>query len=167
MIRYTLACDNAHSFEAWFRSSADFDGQAERGLLECPGCGSTAVAKALMAPNVVTREAAPHPVQADPAQTTDLVPAAAVPAGMPAPVAAALTTPEGRGFLERLRAVKSKLLEGSENVGKGFAEEARRIHYGEAPARPVHGEASSDEARSLIEEGVEILPLPVLPDERN
>ena len=79
----------------------------------------------------------------------------------------ALSSPEGQAFVAHLREMKAKLLENSENVGRGFAEEARRIHYGEAPVRPVHGQATAEEARDLLEEGVDILPLPILPDERN
>lgn len=156
MIHYSLACDQAHPFEAWFRSSADFDRQAEAGLLSCPHCGSGKVAKALMAPAVRLQPTRTEPVPA----------ALPVPA-TETPVPAALVPPEARAFVEKLRELKAKLLEGSENVGGKFADEARKIHYGEAPARAVHGEATPEQARELIEEGVGILPLPVLPDERN
>lgn len=153
MIRYTLSCDNAHSFEAWFRSSADFDAQAARGLLSCPQCGSEKVGKALMAPNVVVRDG----------------PAARVPVPAPPvpPVPAAMLPPEAQEMVAKLRELKAKLVENSENVGERFADEARKIHYGESPARPVHGQASLEDARALLDEGVEILPLPVLPEERN
>jgi hypothetical protein len=160
MIRYALSCDAGHAFEAWFRSSADYDGQAERGLLSCPQCGSARVGKALMAPSVVTREA--------PAATAPSAAPAQVPVPVPPPpVPAALLPPEAQEVVAKLRELKSKLLESSENVGERFPDEARRIHYGEAPPRIVHGQASADEARALIEEGVGILPLPVLPEERN
>ncbi|WP_181704482.1 DUF1178 family protein [Chthonobacter rhizosphaerae] len=158
MIRYALSCDKGHGFDAWFRSAADFDAQAERGLLSCPHCGSTSVAKGLMAPRVRTGEAAepsaPTPVPAE-APT------------VPAPIQAMLSTPEGREIIGRLRELKTRLIENSENVGSRFAEEARRIHYGEAPERAVHGQATAEEARELVEEGVGILPLPILPDEQN
>ncbi|WP_370676688.1 DUF1178 family protein [Pleomorphomonas sp. PLEO] len=153
MIRYSLVCSNGHEFEGWFRSSDDFDTQSSAGLCACPECASTSVAKALMRPNVATSEtraAVPVAVEGG-AQEKQLV---AVP-------------PEAREFLEKLKEIKAALLDGSENVGKRFAEEARRIHFGEAPIRAVHGEATEEDARALVEEGIDILPLPVLPGERN
>jgi hypothetical protein len=153
MIRYALTCSAEHRFEAWFRSADDFDRQDARGLLSCPACGDTAVRKALMAPAVATR---PEPESAK-----------AGPADAAPPMPAALAAPQVAEIAETLRALKAKLLENSEDVGTRFAEEARRIHYGEAPTRTVHGRASGEEARALVEEGVGILPLPVLPDERN
>ena len=153
MIRYSLVCADAHPFEGWFRSSDDFDHQAERGLVVCPHCGDTRVSKALMAPRVVTSEnkAAPRPAETQPGEQ---LPVAAVSA-------------EAREMLTRLKALKAKLIEGSEDVGARFVEEARRMHFGETPARPVHGQASAEEARALVEEGIDILALPVLPGERN
>jgi hypothetical protein len=154
MRRYSLVCAAAHPFEGWFRSSDDFDQQVGRGLITCPQCGGTDVAKALMAPRVVTSEnKAAEPRAADPAT--------------PAPNPLAELSPEARDMLERLRSLKAKLLENSEDVGGRFAEEARRIHFGEAPSRPVHGVATPEDAEALAEEGVDILALPVLPDERN
>lgn len=150
MIRYSLVCSNAHEFEGWFRSSEDFDVQSSAGLCACPECGSTSVSKALMRPNVTTSESKAV-VPTPPAQDKQLV---AVP-------------PEARELIEKLKEIKAALLDGSENVGKRFAEEARRIHFGEAPVRAVHGEASAEDARALVEEGIDILPLPVLPGERN
>jgi hypothetical protein len=149
MIRYSLVCSNAHEFEGWFRSSEDFDAQSSAGLCACPECGSTSVAKALMRPNVTTSE------------SKAVVPAASQDKQLVA------VPPEAREFLEKLKEIKTALLDGSENVGQRFAEEARRIHFGEAPVRAVHGEATADDARALIEEGIDILPLPILPDERN
>lgn len=149
MIRYSLVCSNAHEFEGWFRSSEDFDAQSSAGLCACPECGSTSVVKALMRPNVATSETrAVAPVVTEDKQLV------AIP-------------PEAREFLEKLKEIKAALLDGSENVGKRFAEEARRIHFGEAPVRAVHGEATAEDARALVEEGIDILPLPVLPGERN
>jgi hypothetical protein len=157
MIRYSLVCAHAHQFEGWFRSSDDFDHQVASGLVSCPECGGTDVAKALMAPRVVTSESrAVVPVAPEGSEPT--VPAVLPLAGLP---------PEARDMIDRLRALKAKLIEGSEDVGTRFAEEARRIHFGEAPKRAVHGEASLEEAQSLAEEGVDILALPVLPGERN
>ena len=152
MIRYALTCSDGHAFEAWFRSAEDFDRQQERGMLSCPTCGDGRVSKALMAPAVVSRPAAAE---------AEAMPVAALPPPQ-APV-----PPQMQEAIRRLRELKAQLLANAEDVGKGFAEEARRIHYGEAPARAVHGQASADEARALLEEGVGILPLPVLPEERN
>lgn len=162
MIRYDLVCSAPHAFDGWFRSSADFDAQSARGLVTCPVCGSAEVGKALMAPAVRTRGTAVAPV-------SDLEAAATVAAKVetPPPVPVGLFPPEAAEMLAKLREIKQKLTANSENVGDRFPEEARKIHYGDAPERPVHGQATPDEARALIEEGVEIMPLPILPDERN
>ncbi|WP_237153227.1 DUF1178 family protein [Oryzibacter oryziterrae] len=156
MIRYSLICSNAHDFEGWFRSSEDFDSQAQRGLLACPHCGDGAITKALMAPRVVTGEQKAAMAALEPAET---------PAAPPVPLAA--IPPQAQEALAKLKEIKAALLANSENVGKGFAEEARKVHFGEAPARPIHGEASADEAKALIEDGIDILPLPALPGEQN
>jgi len=147
MIRYSLVCSNAHEFEGWFRSSEDFDTQSSAGLCACPQCGSTSVGKALMRPAVSTSEAKTV-VAAEPATAVEI-------------------PPEAREFIEKLKEIKAAMLEKSEDVGTRFAEEARRIHFGESPARTVHGEASQEDARALMEEGIDILPLPILPGERN
>lgn len=148
MIRYSLICSDAHEFEGWFRSSEDFDTQSSAGLCACPQCGSTSVTKALMRPNVTTSEAKAA-VPADAATTHVAIP------------------PEAQEFLGKLKELKAALIGNSEDVGKRFAEEARRIHFGEAPVRAVHGEATPEDARALVEEGIDILPLPILPGERN
>jgi hypothetical protein len=158
MIRYALSCSKGHPFEAWFRSAEDFDRQQEGGLLACPSCGDTSVAKALMAPAVVSRGEAQAVIPDAQPETAPLPVAAPGPVPLP---------PEAEAMIARLRELKAKLLENSEDVGRGFAEEARRIHFGEAPLRAVHGQASQEDAASLIEEGVEIMQLPVLPEDRN
>jgi hypothetical protein len=158
MIRYALSCSKGHPFEAWFRPAEDFDRQQEGGLLACPSCGDTSVAKALMAPAVVSRGEAQAVIPDAQPETAPLPVAAPGPVPLP---------PEAEAMIARLRELKAKLLENSEDVGRGFAEEARRIHFGEAPLRAVHGQASQEDAASLIEEGVEIMPLPVLPEDRN
>jgi hypothetical protein len=158
MIRYALTCAAEHRFEAWFRTADDFDAQEARGLLSCPACGDTAIRKALMAPAVSTG--------GERAAGQDSLPTP-VPPGMPATMQAAMATPEASEIIARLRELKAKLLSGSEDVGGRFAEEARRIHYGEAPSRAVHGQASHEDAKALLDEGVGILALPVLPEERN
>ncbi|WP_181701066.1 DUF1178 family protein [Chthonobacter albigriseus] len=169
MISFTLCCSKGHHFDAWFRSSEDYDVQRERGLLSCPSCGSGEVGKGLMAPAVRTAERAEAVVA--PLQLVPAPPQAPVSA-QPSPAAsafmqAAMASPEGQEILGRLRELKAKLTANSEDVGSRFVEEARKIHYGEAPERAVHGQASLDDARALLEEGVEIMPLPVLPEERN
>ena len=140
MIRYALTCAAAHSFESWFKDSAGYEDQAARGLVACPVCGSTQVSRALMTPAIARRG------RADEA------------AAQPDPAAM---------MRAAVRGLRAAMLEGAEHVGPRFAEEARAIHDGEAPARPIHGEASRAEAEELIEDGVPVMPLPILPDDRN
>lgn len=142
MIRFSLSCDQAHDFDAWFSSGADFDRQAEAGLVSCPHCGSTTVAKRLMAPSVAT------------ARTKE------------ARQALAMDMQRGE-MIAKLREMVKTIKENAEDVGERFPEEARKIHYGEADQRGLIGQASLEEARALIEEGIEIAPLPVLPDDVN
>lgn len=140
MIRYTLRCSEGHRFESWFASGAECDRLGTAGLLTCAVCGGTSVEKDLMAPNVGSGGAgrATAPEDAD-----------ARPLSAPAsPAEQAL-----RELRQRIEAV-------SEDVGRGFAAEARRIHEGLAPARPIIGEARPTEARALLEDGVPIAPLP-------
>ena len=151
MIRYRLLCDSGHEFEAWFRSSAAFDEQAERGLLSCAQCGTGKVEKALMAPNVAKPSKAEAPATATPNPPARLPYGAALPAPM----------------LEMLRKIREHVRENSDYVGPRFAEEARRIHYDEAEARGIYGEATMAEARELHEEGIEVHALPALPDDAN
>ena len=156
MIRYSLHCKQGHLFEGWFGSSSDFDAQQERGLLECPVCGSAEIAKSLMSPAVSTsREHAEAPN----------LPVAAEP--RPAGVQLANLSPEQRRILREMRELKTQLLAKAENVGEKFSEEARKIHYGEAKQRGIYGRASAKEAAELIEEGIEFMPLPDLPEDSN
>ncbi len=145
MIRYELQCEQGHGFDGWFRDSAGYERQAEAGLLSCPQCGSAKVAKALMAPHVA--KSRPQP------------PEAAPPPAKPDPRAEAVTA-----LFRRLR---REVAAKADYVGERFPEEARRIHYAEAEPRGIHGEASLEEAKALHEEGIEVLPLPPLPEERN
>lgn len=141
MIRFALVCADGHEFDSWFRDGADYQRLEKRGLNACPVCGSTRVGKALMAPAVKTggeREV--------------------VNLGM---------GEDQRKALAELKALSDRMRAGSEYVGERFAEEARRIHHGESEARGIHGEASRDDARALVEEGVPVLPLPVFPDDAN
>ena len=137
MIRYSLKCSQDHSFESWFKSAEAFDALAGKGLVACAACGDTTISKGIMAPNVSRK--------GDAGKAPESLSAPANPAE------AALT--EMRNNLEK----------NSTYVGGKFADEARKIHLGDAPERQIHGEAKPEEARALIEDGVPILPIPFLP----
>jgi len=158
MIRYALICDNAHDFESWFASSAGFEDQVKRGFVTCPVCNSAKVARAVMAPNVARTDLGPKAPQ--PAAEAS-APAAAV----PAPVA--LMSEKEKAFREMVTALHRHVSENAEHVGKSFADEALKIHHGEAEERAIYGEATPDDARMLHEEGVDFLPLPRLPGSGN
>ena len=140
MIRYSLTCENAHEFEGWFSESADFDRQVATGFLTCPVCQSAAVSKLLMAPSVATAR------KKDERQTLAMD---------------AMRQEALQKLKEAVAAVKAN----SEDVGTKFPEEARKIHYGEADARGIIGQATLDEAQALVEEGIEIAAIPVLPED--
>ena len=154
MIRYHLACKAGHEFEAWFSSSEDFDRQKRKNLVECPRCGEREVGKRLMAPAVATsrrREAR-----------------AEAPAAPAAPgTALAALSAEQRQLLAKMRELRQTLIASSEDVGERFPEEARKIHYGEKKPRGIHGKATFADAAELAEEGIEVMPLPDLPSDRN
>jgi hypothetical protein len=149
MIHYNLRCDEGHTFDSWFNSSASFDKQAKRGLLECPHCGSAKVERALMTPSVprkgrVTAEPPPPP-----------------PAKKQAPAVAAEHVPDHiRAMLQKLRAEVEK---NCDYVGDTFADEARRIHNGESDPRGIYGETTPEEAEALKEDGIEIARIPWVP----
>jgi hypothetical protein len=156
MIVFDLRCGAGHVFEAWFGSTDDYEGQRKRGLVSCPLCGSGEVAKAVMAPNVGPKgNQAPA---ASRAAATPVSPPVPMQGGMPAPA-------EMKAMLTALAQAQAKALEGSEHVGKRFAEEARAIHEGDAPERIIHGEATPAQAKALAEDGVPVahLPFPVVP----
>lgn len=142
MIRYSLCCDKAHEFEGWFSESADFERQNASGYLTCPVCGSAEVSKVLMAPAVSTAR------QKEETQ------------------ALAVSDAQKQAFVKLKEAIR-EIRATSEDVGEKFPEEARKIHYGETEARGIIGQASPVEVKSLIEEGIEIAPLPLLPDDVN
>ena len=161
MIKYTLVCDKKHEFESWFADSAAFDKQAKRKLVACPVCDSVKVEKAIMAPRVAAKKGRvpiemPAPVAEAPATA---------PAPAPAPVA--MISPIEQEFRAKLKELREHLVKNADNVGEKFPEEARKMHYGETEHRSIYGVASPDEAKELIEEGIECHPLPALPDERN
>ena len=141
MIRFSLTCDNDHAFDGWFRNGEDFDAQKARGLVSCPVCHSARVGKALMAPAVSTGRRQDK-------------------------VALALGE-EQRKALAKLKAIAEEAKKNADYVGDKFAEEARRIHFGEVEPRGIYGEASAEEARGLVEDGVEFVPLPGFPDDVN
>ena len=144
MIVYDLACHQGHRFEGWFGSSADYEDQRTRGLLACPSCGSDEVSKAPMAPAV--------PAKGNSRQEV-LPPEARPMANTPMP-------PEMRNALATLAKAQAEALKNSTWVGDKFAEESRKMHYGERDEAPIHGQASLAEAKALIEEGVPVAPLP-------
>jgi hypothetical protein len=159
MILFALRCDNGHTFEAWFRDGASFDEQAEAGVIACPECGGTNVGKAIMAPNLArhhgARQSAPsRPADAPPEERSgdgapvESAPPAVVDDSRPARATAALA------------ALREMVEKTCDHVGDHFAEEARRIHYGEAAPRSIYGRTSEDEAEALREEGVEFASLP-------
>ncbi|MBB2960665.1 DUF1178 family protein [Methylobacterium sp. R2-1] len=164
MIRFTLACDSGHQFESWFPSNAAYDEQSARGLVTCPFCDSARVAKAPMAPAVARtdrgRADAPALQLPVPARSAE----APGPAEAPMPMIAA--EPE-RQLRALLRAVREHVVASAEHVGDRFADEARAIHYGDAEGRAIYGEASPQEARALLDEGIDVMPLPPAPDDRH
>ena len=154
MIKYALACDKGHTFESWFAASAAYDKQAKRGLVTCPVCNSAKVEKAIMAPRLSgTRKQAK-------AQAVE-----AAPAADKAPVA--MMSPMEMELRSKLKELREHIVKNADNVGERFANEARAMHYGDKEHRPIYGEASPEEAKSLIDEGIEVSPLPALPEDRN
>jgi hypothetical protein len=151
MIHYKLRCHAGHEFEGWFQDSGGFDKLAKAGLVECTVCDSTQVERALMAPAVVSSRKKAKP-PAPPAQPAEAPAAPAGPQLAAGPMPAQLVA-----MLQRLRTEMEK---SCDYVGKDFAEEARKIHHGEAEARGIYGEASDAEAEALAEEGIDVARLP-------
>ena len=139
MIRYALRCADGHDFESWFGSADAFDRLKASGQLACAICGGTDVDKALMAPRV--RTDAPE---------------------APAPSLSTPSTPMEKA----MAALRRKIETESDYVGLSFAAEARAMHEGDKPHRPIHGEAKPEEAKALIEDGIPVAPLPFLPTRR-
>jgi hypothetical protein len=160
MIKYTLICDQEHEFESWFANAEAYDTQVERGLVECPHCQSAKISKALMAPAVSTSRK--KDAMRIPQMPQELVPQTPE---EPAPVA--LLDEQQQQMRAMIRELHDKLTENSTNMGDQFTQEARKIHAGEAPERSIHGKASMEEAKALIEEGIPVPPLPMPPEDRN
>jgi len=156
MIKYALICDTGHEFDSWFLDSTAFEKQAKRGLVTCPICQSVKVAKAIMAPRIGRSAAAP----AEPA-------AAEQPAAAPTSQPVALLDEREKVLRGKIRRLRQMIEANTDDVGPEFSEEARKMHHGEIPTRSIRGQASLEEARALLEEGVEVMPVPLLPDERN
>ena len=156
MIRFSLVCDQGHEFESWFRDSAAYDDQAERGLLSCAHCASTKIGKAIMAPQVARKDRENRDGKNG---VRENLPA------LPQPVA--LTSPDEQALRAKVRELHAMLTAKSDYVGDKFAAEARKMHEGESEHRTIHGEATGEDVRSLLEDGIDILPLPMLPDDRN
>lgn len=159
MIVFDLCCPKSHVFEGWFRDSAAFEEQTAAGDLTCPVCGSHDIVKALMAPNIAAKSNArrgPAPV----ALTDE-----------PANAVMAMTPGEGpspkvfAAAMKALRALHQDIEKTCDYVGENFAEEARKIHYGETDPRGIYGAATPDEVRELREEGVDVMALPRPPRE--
>jgi hypothetical protein len=136
-----LQCSHKHGFEGWFGSEDDFQGQLERGLVECPMCGDTAVAKLPSAPRL--NLGAAEPQQSGKDAKADV-----------------MTTADPAMQAKWLQMVRH-VMANTEDVGERFAEEARRIHYGESQERNIRGQASKEETEALLEEGIGVLPLPI------
>ena len=142
MIRFALVCDQGHNFDAWFASGGAYEDQAKTHAVICPDCGSRVVQKAPMAPAVKKRRSEPSH---DPDPRLG----------------------ERKKTYAFLKGLRAHVEANAENVGPALPEEARKMHYGEVEARSIYGEASLKEARSLQEEGIPAVPLPVLPEDHN
>lgn len=154
MIKYDLRCEQGHAFESWFQSSSAYDSQRKRKLIACPSCGSSKIDKAIMAPRLAGTKKRSR-VEA-PSETTSVE----------APTPSLVMTQELE-LRAKLKELRDHVVKNADNVGERFPNEARKMHYGDIEHRPIYGEASADEAKSLIEEGIEVMPLPVLPEDRN
>lgn len=172
MIKYALHCSHDHEFEVWFNSMSAFEDQKRDGLLRCPVCDDSKIEKSLMAPSVVTTKAKSRLAPTEPhSETGSSSPSESgpstvknAPPGGFVPVASA---PPPARFVEMMRELRSFVEANTEDVGKGFAEEARKIHYEETETRAIRGEATRDEITELLEEGVEVSALPRLPEDQN
>lgn len=154
MIRYALKCAKDHGFESWFQSVAAFDRLAATGMVVCPDCGSAQVTKSLMAPQVRPSRTA--------GVTSDTAPDPHTEAAASQPALGPLSTP-ATPTEQALKALRHHIEQTADYVGGNFAAEARRIHDGATPDRPIWGEARIDDAKALIEDGIPVAPLPFRP----
>jgi len=159
MIHYQLRCSQQHEFDGWFQSSTVFEKQAKAGFVECPLCGDVKVTRALMAPAVSTRDAAP-PVPPEHAPAPKPAPPASVPAPAPGTAVSGPMPAHIRAMLQRMRAEVEKHCD---YVGPTFADEARKMHRGESEHRGIYGETTPAEAEALADEGIEVARMPWVP----
>lgn len=148
MIKYALVCEQGHEFESWFSDAAAYDLQARRSLIVCPECGSGKVAKAVMAPAIVGAGRA----DAAPGETSGEV---------------ALLDRRRRALRDAVTTLRREIEANTDDVGSKFAEIARSMHAGDTPERAIRGRASGAEVEALLEEGVDVLPMPIAPEEFN
>jgi hypothetical protein len=190
MILYNLRCHKDHVFETWFRDSAAYDSQTKTAVIECPVCGSNKVEKAIMAPHVTKSAGRSRSRGEDTAAPTAAPTAASTAAPMAGPMAGptaartskrpAFNAPVSGATTKAMREVEQsakmrralqelrrQVEESFDYVGPEFAEEARKIHYGETDERPIYGETSEEEAEALEEEGVSVSRIPWLPRENS
>lgn len=155
MIRFSLYCKREHKFEGWFANNEDYEKQKKAGLILCPACGSGQIGKSLMAPHIAAKSDA----------------GAGLPAGRQEALQKMLLLQKMQKrkleVLHKLQDLARKMRENAENVGSNFAEEARKIHFGETKKRAIYGETGAKEAQALLEEGIAVLPLPRLPEDGN
>lgn len=190
MILFALRCSADHQFEAWFRNGATYDEQAAAHQIACPICGDTVVGKAPMAPRIAkgvakaadrAREQAEAVAASAPSPAPPAAPANAVPAALPVPIPAPVPLPNAdvvaalppslndaqreavAEVMRQLTEVRRSVAKNCDYVGDRFAEEARRIHYGESDPRGIYGEASDEEVAELNEEGVTFHRIPWIP----
>ncbi len=142
MIVYRLRCENDHEFEGWFKSSKAYDKQATSGSVECPTCATTAVSKAIMSPNIATKGAIGKSTR-----EKNVV----------------AKNSDSQKFEKMAAAIRDHVEKNFDYVGEKFPDEARRIHYGEADERGIYGEATNEETKELLDEGVDVAPLPGKP----
>jgi hypothetical protein len=141
VISYSLVCANDHRFDAWFRNAEAFEEQHKRGIVLCPICASDSVGKALMAPSVARSGSEK--------------------------VSLSIGHPQHAQLRAAMVALRNKVTSEADYVGDRFAEEARKIHFGEVDARGIYGEATREEVQGLVEDGVDFMPLPAVPEEHN
>ena len=149
MIIYDLSCDNDHKFEGWFRSADDFEQQLQKNLIACPQCDSHVVRRIPSAVAIASHSTTPE----------------ATPSNGASEVGSTALMPVGSQAIALYRQLVQAIVANSEDVGQSFAEEARKIHYNEAPERPIRGHATADECDALRDEGIQILSLPAVKEE--
>jgi hypothetical protein len=147
VIAYNLICGDGHEFEGWFKDSAAYDAQAKKGVLACPVCGDDDVKKAIMAPAVKTSVTKAK--------------------GRQEVLAPDSNKPDQQKLRQFMAGYRKFIEENAEYVGPKFPEEARKIHYGETEERHIYGESTLGEARELVEEGIQIAPVPPYPGDLN